>query len=239
MDKFQAMAVLGFDGPDSHSPKAEIEQEIARLQAFELYPQIKAKIAELRRMLLTATEEGGFQHKPSSNGDDVLSQDRYATLVPLFREFLAGQDPNTQPLADTLMAVVMSLKNDHDMTRDEIQRMMPYLKLYLQDVRAGNLTNPVEDRDVSGADSDLEPGGGNQRRDDGVCPQGVPASGGGSVKHSPKPQRPSDPAPLSPERRKALSETSSAEWKVIGKEAKRLREQEQRLKASPRSNRVH
>jgi len=233
MDRFQAMAVLGLDGPDSTSSKAEIEQEIARLEAFESYPQIKAKIAELRLMFLTATDEGGFRHKPSSHSADVLSQDRYATLAPLFREFLAGQDPNTQPLNDTVMAVLTSLKNNYGMTREKIERLMPYLKLYLQDVRAGNLTNPAEDGGVAGANNDLEPGGGNQRPDDGVCPQGVLPSGGGSVTNSPKPPKPSQTGGLSPEMQKNLSMLSDADWVAAGKRAKANRERFALANAKP------
>lgn len=40
MDNAQAMALLGIDGPDSTSTKAEVQQEIDRLEAFEQAPQI-------------------------------------------------------------------------------------------------------------------------------------------------------------------------------------------------------
>ncbi|MEO6299528.1 MAG: hypothetical protein ABIV25_07275 [Paracoccaceae bacterium] len=83
MDKYQALAVMGFDGPDSLTPKVEIEVEIARLEAFESEPPIKARIAQLKKMLLNATDKGGFC--PTPPGEDVISQERYATLAPLCR----------------------------------------------------------------------------------------------------------------------------------------------------------
>ena len=112
--------------------------------------------------------------------EDVLSQDTYAQAVPLFRAFLAGQDPNTQPIADTVMSVLTSLKNDYDMTRPQIERMMPYLRLYLEDVQAGNLINPKDDENVSGTDSTVEPDSGDANTGDGLGKADVPAGQRGS-----------------------------------------------------------
>ncbi len=65
MDRFQEMAVMGFDGPDSFSPKAEIKAEIARLESGETGPMIKSRLASLRQMLLEATDKGGFRPAPT------------------------------------------------------------------------------------------------------------------------------------------------------------------------------
>lgn len=66
MDRFQALAVIGFDGPDSTSPKAEIANEILRLQQSPAakHPDVLARIGKLQRMEAAATEQGGFRLKP-------------------------------------------------------------------------------------------------------------------------------------------------------------------------------
>lgn len=63
MDKFQALAVIGLDGPDSLSPKHEIAAEIDRLEKAGSNPLIKDRLESLRKMLATATEKGGFRNK--------------------------------------------------------------------------------------------------------------------------------------------------------------------------------
>jgi len=58
MDGFQALALIGLDGPDHLSPKAEILAEIKRLSAFPK-PHHKAlteHITTLKAMARTATE---------------------------------------------------------------------------------------------------------------------------------------------------------------------------------------
>lgn len=66
MDRFQAMSLIGFDGPDSFSPKARVQEEIDRLTAAPTphHPELTARISSLRRMLDKATEEGGFRRNP-------------------------------------------------------------------------------------------------------------------------------------------------------------------------------
>jgi endonuclease YncB( thermonuclease family) len=88
-------------------------------------------------------------------GEDIISTEKYARAVPLFREALAGQDVKAQPIVDTIRAVALRFRAS-GLTRDGIERMLPYLKLYLQDVQAGKLTNPVEDSDVPGTSSGVE-----------------------------------------------------------------------------------
>ena len=63
MDRFQAQALIGFDGPDSHSPRSEIQAEIDRLQAEPppLHPVLTSRIKDLTAILTVATDEGGFQ----------------------------------------------------------------------------------------------------------------------------------------------------------------------------------
>jgi endonuclease YncB( thermonuclease family) len=88
-------------------------------------------------------------------GEDIISTEKYARAVPLFREALAGQDVKAQPIVDTIRAVALRFRAS-GLTREGIERMLPYLKLYLQDVQAGKLTNPVEDSDVPGTSSGVE-----------------------------------------------------------------------------------
>lgn len=56
MDRFQAMAVMGFDGPDSSSPKTEIEAEIRRLESVPKphHPSLTARIESLKTMAAEA-----------------------------------------------------------------------------------------------------------------------------------------------------------------------------------------
>lgn len=63
MDRFQALSLMGFDGPDSSSPKGEIEAEIKRLEAAPTphHPELTARIASLKEMAQEATEAGGFR----------------------------------------------------------------------------------------------------------------------------------------------------------------------------------
>lgn len=63
MDRFQALSLIGFDGPDSFSPKAEIEAEIQRLEAADLphHPELTARVESLRKMAAKATKAGGFR----------------------------------------------------------------------------------------------------------------------------------------------------------------------------------
>lgn len=190
-------------------------------------------------MLLPETETGGFLHKLNSQSDEVLSQETYAKVMSIFRDVLAGQDVTAQPVIDTIRAVVPRFKDGMGVMREGMERLLPYLKLYLQDVKAGNLSNPVVDGAVSGADSNLEPDRRDARPDDGLGPQGRPDSGAQSMKHLPEQPKHSDPAPLSPERRKSLSEMPSKRFKELAMEAKCLREEEARMKASPRPDGVH
>ena len=63
MDEFQALSVMGFDGPDSLSPRAEVTEELARLEAVPKphHPLLSGQIAHLRKLEAEATEAGGFQ----------------------------------------------------------------------------------------------------------------------------------------------------------------------------------
>lgn len=63
MDAHQALSLIGLDGPDSSSPKAEIRAEIDRLAAMPEphNPLLTARIKELRYLMGRATEKGGFQ----------------------------------------------------------------------------------------------------------------------------------------------------------------------------------
>lgn len=56
MDRFQAQSLIGLDGPDSSSPKAEIEAEIARLEAAPKphHQELTARIESLRKMAASA-----------------------------------------------------------------------------------------------------------------------------------------------------------------------------------------
>lgn len=66
MDKFQALSLIGLDGPDGSSPKAEIQAEIDRLAKAPQphHPELTARLESLRRMAAKATEKGGFQRNP-------------------------------------------------------------------------------------------------------------------------------------------------------------------------------
>ena len=66
MDRFQAMSLIGFDGPDSFSPKARVQEEIDRLESAPKphHPELTARISSLRKMLDAATEQGGFRENP-------------------------------------------------------------------------------------------------------------------------------------------------------------------------------
>ena len=110
-------------------------------------------------------------------GEDVISQEKYARAVPLFREALAGQDVTAQPVIDTIRAVALRFRAS-GLTRDGIERMLPYLKLYLQDVQAGKLTNPVEDTNVPGTNGSVEPDRGDAAAGDTVGQVDLPPAGG-------------------------------------------------------------
>lgn len=112
-------------------------------------------------------------------GEDIISQEKYAKAVPLFREILAGQDVTAQPVIDTIRAVAQRFKGQ-GLTRDGIERMLPYLKLYLADVQAGNLTNPVEDANAPGSDGNLEPDRGDAAPGDTVGAAAISPAGGRS-----------------------------------------------------------
>ena len=66
MDRFQAMSLIGFDGPDSSSPRAEIQAEIDRLTKAPKphHPELTARLESLQQMAQKATEEGGFRRNP-------------------------------------------------------------------------------------------------------------------------------------------------------------------------------
>lgn len=66
MDEFQALTLIGLDGPDSTSPRSEIEAEITRLQAAPMphNPLLTDRIESLQKLAETATEKGGFQPNP-------------------------------------------------------------------------------------------------------------------------------------------------------------------------------
>ena len=53
MDRFQALSLIGLDGPDGSSPPAEIKAEIARLQGMPEphHPELTARIESLQKML--------------------------------------------------------------------------------------------------------------------------------------------------------------------------------------------
>ncbi len=56
MDRFQALSLIGLDGPDSSSPKSEIKAEIDRLEAVPKphHPELTARIKSLQAMLAKA-----------------------------------------------------------------------------------------------------------------------------------------------------------------------------------------
>jgi hypothetical protein len=66
MTSRQVQLAIGLDGPDSYSPRAEIEAEIRRLEAVPQPhdPLLTSRIEELHRMLAQATEKGGFRPEP-------------------------------------------------------------------------------------------------------------------------------------------------------------------------------
>ena len=57
MDLFQAMALIGFDGPDSSSSPGEVRAEIARLLKPQNPPHwlVAGRIAEMERLLASPT----------------------------------------------------------------------------------------------------------------------------------------------------------------------------------------
>lgn len=63
MDQSQVLSLMGFDGPDTLSPKHEVQAEIDRLTAIPEphHPAVAKEIDRLTAMLETATEEGGYQ----------------------------------------------------------------------------------------------------------------------------------------------------------------------------------
>jgi hypothetical protein len=69
MDRFQAQALIGLDGPDTHSPKAEVLEEIDRLEAIPTphHPELIMRIRSLKTLLSKATETGGFRASLGQN----------------------------------------------------------------------------------------------------------------------------------------------------------------------------
>ncbi len=57
MDRFQALSLIGLDGPDGSSPPDEIKQEIDRLEGMPKphHPVLTAQIDRLRKMLAEAS----------------------------------------------------------------------------------------------------------------------------------------------------------------------------------------
>ena len=63
-----AMLYPGFDGPDSYSPKAVLQQELDRVRALDLTGEgpLAAqadRVSDLQQMVDQATEAGGYQRQ--------------------------------------------------------------------------------------------------------------------------------------------------------------------------------
>ena len=56
MDRFQALSLIGFDGPDSSSPPDEIKATIDRMEGAPKphHPDLTAEISRLRKLLAQA-----------------------------------------------------------------------------------------------------------------------------------------------------------------------------------------
>lgn len=69
MDRAQALSLIGFDGPDGSSPRAEVQKEIDRLEAMPTphHPELTARIRSLKALLPKATQAGGFRYNQGQN----------------------------------------------------------------------------------------------------------------------------------------------------------------------------